>query len=414
MIRAFVALGALALALFLGIWIGGHPDNLPGPFQNALIETELGPAESAGDQAAGVIERKYFRPTDPGEVTNSSIRGMVARLRNQYDDRFSHYFDPDQLQQFNESIDGSFSGVGMSVGEVGKRGLRVGFVFKGSPADQAGLRAGDVIVSADGESIKGESADLAVARIKGPAGTEVILGVKVQGEGRPKQFELTREEIRVPITSNRVREVDGTKLGYVRLTTFSNGASRSLRHAVNQARKKGAQGIVIDLRANGGGLLPEAVLTASIFVPEKEVVVETSSRSEGDRVYRAIGGDIGEYPLTVLVDRDTASAAEILAAALQTNIEVPVVGTRTFGKGVFQQVIDLDNGGALDLTVGEFLTADGVSLAGEGLKPDVRAIQPRKATRDLQLDRAFEVLGGEVAAGEPGGNGSGAGGSGSG
>lgn len=400
MSRAFLALGAIALTLLLGIWIGGHPDNLPGPARDALVETELGPAESASDQAADVIERMYFRPTDSSGVTNSSIRGMVQRLRKQYDDRFSHYFDPEQLKQFNESIDGSFSGVGMTVGEIGKQGLRVGFVFKGSPAEQAGLEAGDVIVSADGESIKGESSDLAVARIKGPAGTDVTLGVKVQGKGLPKWFKLTREEIRVPITSNRVEGVDGMKLGYVRLTTFSNGASRSLRHAVNQARKKGAEGIVIDLRGNGGGLLPEAVLTASIFVPEKEVVVETSSRTEGDRVYRAIGGDIGDFPLTVLVNRDTASAAEILAAALQTNVDVPVVGTRTFGKGVFQQVIDLDNGGALDLTVGEFLTADGVSLAGKGLKPDVRAPQPPKASRDLQLDRAFEVLGDEVAAGD--------------
>ncbi|MCB0827232.1 MAG: S41 family peptidase [Solirubrobacterales bacterium] len=397
MSRAFLALGALALTLFVGIWIGGHPDNLPGPVRDVLVETELGPAQSASDQAAEVIERMYFRPTDSSEVTNSSIRGMIQRLRKQYDDRFSHYFDSRQLKQFNESIDGSFSGVGMTVGEVGSRGLRVGFVFKGSPADRAGLEAGDVIVSADGESIKGESAGLAVARIKGPAGTDVTIGVKVQGEGRPKRFTLTREEIRVPITSNRVEQVDGDRLGYVRLTTFSNGASRSLRHAVNQARKKGAEGIVIDLRGNGGGLLPEAVLTASIFVPENEVVVETSSRTEGDRVYRAIGGDIGDFPLTVLVNRDTASAAEILAAALQTNVDVPVVGTRTFGKGVFQQVIDLDNGGALDLTVGEFLTADGVSLAGKGLEPDVHVAQPPKARRDRQLERAFEVLGDEVA-----------------
>ena len=405
--RAFLALGVVVATLFLGIWIGGHPSDLPGPIHDALIETELGPAESASDQAVGVIERKYFRQTDPDEITDSSIRGMVQRLRKQYDDRFFHYFDADQLKQFNESIDGSFSGVGMTVGEAGKQGLRVGFVFRKSPADQAGLKAGDVIVTADGESIRGESADLAVARIKGPAGTDVTLGVKVQGEGRPKDFELTRQEIRVPITSNRVEEIDGRKLGYVRLTTFSSGAAKSLRRAVNRARKKGAEGVVIDLRGNGGGLLPEAVLTASIFVPEGETVVETSSRSEGDRVYRAIGGDIGEFPLTVLVDRDTASAAEILAAALQTNIDVPVVGTRTFGKGVFQQVIDLDNGGALDLTVGEFLTADGVSLAGKGLDPDVPAAQPPDARRDLQLDRALEVLGHEVDSQAAGGSGTG-------
>jgi carboxyl-terminal processing protease len=269
-------------------------------------------------------------------------------------------------------------------------------VFKGSPAERAGLESGDVIVEVDGEPILGESVDLVVSQIKGPEGTRVTLGVKVRGKGKPRDFELTREEISVPVTSNRVREVDGRKLGYVRLTSFSNGASVALRKAVNRVRKRGAEGFVLDLRANGGGLLPEAVLTSSLFIPEGEVVVETSSRTQGGRTYKAVGGDLDPPPMVVLVDRDTASAAEILAAALQTDNGDPVVGTRTFGKGVFQQVINLDNGGALDLTVGEFLTADGVSLAGEGLKPDVFSPSRPEARRDLQLDRAFEVLGDEI------------------
>ncbi|MDQ2700347.1 MAG: S41 family peptidase, partial [Actinomycetota bacterium] len=214
----------------------------------------------------------------------------------------------------------------------------------------------------------------------------------------PRDFTLTREEIRVPITSNRTERVDGRKLGYVRLATFSNGASRSLARAVNKVREKGAEGLVLDLRANGGGLLEEAVLTSSIFVPQDEIVVETRSRTQPDETFRAVGGDIGDYPVTVLVNRDTASAAEILAASLQTSVDAPVVGTRTYGKGVFQQVISLENGGALDLTVGEFFTADGVSLAGEGLKPDVVARLKPGAGQDTQLDRAFGVLSDEVDA----------------
>lgn len=395
---AFLALFAVVVGLLTGMWIGGHPENLPGAVSDVFVESELVPDQSASDQAAAVIDEKYWRKTDSAEVQDSSIRGMVERLKKQYDDRFSHYFDAEELQDFNDSIQGSFSGVGMTVGQVEKKGLRVGFVFKGSPADGAGFEIGDVIVTVDGESIRGKSADLAVAKIKGPEGTEVTLGVRKDGKGKPKDFVLTREEIRVPITSNRVETVDGQKLGYVRLTTFSDGASVSLRRAVNKAREKGAEGIVLDLRANGGGLLPEAVLTSSIFIPKGEVVVRTESRTEPTEVYRAIGGDIGDFPITVLVNRDTASAAEILAAALQTDVEAPVVGTRTFGKGVFQQVIDLDNGGALDLTVGEFFTADGVSLAGRGLKPDVKAPLDLDAKTDTQLDRAFEVLGDEIAA----------------
>ncbi|MGK2954929.1 MAG: S41 family peptidase [Solirubrobacterales bacterium] len=399
---AFLALFAVVIGLVTGMWIGGHPENLPDSISDVFVETSLSTEQSASDEAAGVIAEKYWRKTDSQQVQDSSIRGMVARLRKQYKDRFSHYFDAKQLAQFNESIQGSFSGVGMTVGEIGKKGLRVGFVFKGSPADEADLKAGDVIVTVDGESIRGDSADLAVAEIKGPEGTDVTLGIRAQGKGKPEEITLTREEIRVPITSNKVETVDGRKLGYVRLTTFSQGASISLKRAVDKAREKGAEGIVLDLRANGGGLLPEAVLTSSIFIPEGEVVVRTESRTEPDETYRALGGDIGKFPLTVLVNRDTASAAEILAAALQTDNKVPVVGTRTYGKGVFQQVIDLDSGGALDLTVGEFFTADGVSLAGKGLKPDVRVTLDPDAKQDTQLDAAFEALGDEIAASDDG------------
>ena len=261
----------------------------------------------------------------------------------------------------------------------------------------AGGRNAAVIVEVDGESIRGEDVDLIVAKIKGPVGTDVTLGIRKGGEGDVKDVKLTRAQIQVPITAGRIREVDGQKLGYVQLTTFSSNAGRALKRAMERVIDKGAKGVVIDLRDNGGGLLEQAILTSSIFLDEGDVVVETRSRTEGNATYRAIGGNIDSPPVVVLVNRNTASAAEILAAALQTDIKAPVVGTRTFGKGVFQQVLSLNNGGSLDLTVGEFFTANGVSLAGKGLKPDVYAPLPKDATQDVQLDKAFDVLSGEVA-----------------
>lgn len=395
---AFLALWAVIVGLVLGMWIGGHPDNLPGPVRDVFVRSEIAPARSVSTQAADLIEEKYFRVTDPDKVQDASIRGMVRRLREQYDDRFTHYFDPKQNQQLTESLESSFSGVGMTVGSNTDKGLEVGYVFRKSPAKRAGIEPGDVIVTVDGESIRGEEVELIVARIKGPEGTDVTLGIRKGGRGEPRELKLTRQQIRVPVTANRIREVDGRTLGYVQLTTFSRGASRALKRAMGRVVEKGAEGVVLDLRANGGGLLPEAVLTSSLFLPKGETVVETRSRTEGDEVYKAVGGDIDPPPMVVLVNRDTASAAEILAAALQASNDVPVVGTRTYGKGVFQQVMGLDNGGALDLTVGEFLTARGVSLAGKGLEPDVRAPLPKDARRDVQLDRAYDVLGDEVAA----------------
>lgn len=395
---AAVAVWAAIAGILIGMWAGGHPDNLPDPMREIFVADEVR-QPSVADQAAELIRDRYFRVTNPEQIQDASVNGMVRRLREQYDDRFSHYFTPEQNQQLSEALEGSFSGVGMTVGQNDRKGLEVGYVFRGSPAAEAGFEPGDVIVTVDGDSIRGEEVNLIVARIKGPEGTDVTLGVRKGGEGKVEDFTLTRAEIRVPITANRIREVDGRKLGYVQLTTFSTGAGRALRRAVERVIDKGAEGIVLDLRENGGGLLPEAIFTSSVFIDEGDVVVETRSRTEGNATYRAIGGNIETPPLVVLVNRNTASAAEILAAAIQTDLGAPVVGTRTYGKGVFQQVLDLNNGGSLDLTVGEFLTADGVSLAGKGLEPDVRVPLPDGADRDVQLNRAFGVLADEIASG---------------
>ena len=387
--------------MLLGLWAGGHPDNLPDSLREVFVAEESR-EQSVSDQAAELIRDRYFRVTDPDTVQDSSVNGMVRQLRRKYKDRFTHYFTPEQNQQLSEALEGSFSGVGMTVGRNSRNGLEVGYVFRGSPAAGANLKAGDVIVTVDGESIRGEDVDLIVAKIKGPEGTDVTLGIRKGGEGPARDFKLTRAEIRVPVTSNRTREVDGKTLGHVQLSTFSTGASRALQRAVERVIEKDAEGIVLDLRENGGGLLEEAIFTSSIFIDEGDVVVETGSRTQGDAIYRAIGGNIETPPIVVLVNRNTASAAEILAAALQTDLGTPVVGTRTYGKGVFQEVINLDNGGSLDLTVGEFLTAEGVSLAGKGLKPDVYAPLPDGANRDVQLNRAYGVLSDEVASGDSG------------
>lgn len=387
--------------LLVGMWIGGHPENLPGPIRDAFVRSELAPSRSVTDQAASLIGEKYFRVTDPELVDDAAIRGMVKKLREEHGDRFSHYFNAKQNRKLTESLDSRFSGVGMAVGSNTKKGLEVIHVYRRSPAAEAGIRPGDLVVTVNGESVIGEGVDLIVARVKGPEGTEVTLGIKKQGKGKPVEKILTRRQIRIPVTRTKMYRRDGRKLGYVYFATFSRGSDRALRRAVEKVIDKGAEGVLLDLRANGGGLLQEAVLTSSIFLKEGETVVETRSRTEPDRTFKALGGDIGPPPMTVLVNRDTASAAEILAAALQTVNRVPVVGTRTFGKGLYQQVIGLQNGGALDLSVGEFFTAAGVSLAGKGLSPDVRVPQPRQAERDVQLHRALDVL-----AGEPSGEGS--------
>ncbi|HVY79055.1 MAG TPA: S41 family peptidase [Solirubrobacterales bacterium] len=379
---------ALIAVLCAGIWLGGHPAKLPEFLRDRFVDDRAG----LNLEASELIEDNYFRPVGSTELTNASLQGMVRELRRRHGDRFSDYFSPEALAHFNEAISGSFSGVGLTVSEV-PQGLRVDRVFPHSPAEQARIESGELIVSVDGDSIAGVNSQVSTERIKGPEGTAVTIGVKDPKTGRVREVRLKREEIALPVVSHELKEVGGRKLGYVRLITFSEGAHALLRKAVEKVQDEGAEGIVLDLRGNGGGLLEEAVLTASVFLPQDEVVVTTDSRTQGHSVYKTVGDDLPASPLVVLIDRNTASAAEILTAALADNADATVLGTRSYGKGVFQQEIGLSNGGALKLTIGEYFTPDGVNLAkSHGIHPDVKAADDPRTRPDEALDRALGVL----------------------
>jgi carboxyl-terminal processing protease len=381
---------ALLAVLAAGLWLGGHPAKVPEPLRDAFVDDSAGLTAEATE----LIEDNYYRQVSHGELIDSSLQGMVRGLRRRYRDRFTEYFPPSVLARFNEEIEGRFSGVGLSVTAV-DRGLRVVEVFPRSPAERAGIGIGDTIVSVEGRSIAGVDSVTATARIKGPEGTDVRVGVRDAGGGGVRQVRLTRAEIEVPVVSSSLREVEGRKLGYARLAAFSTGAHGALSEAVRKLRERGASGLLLDLRANGGGLLDEAVLTASVLLPEGEEVTSTRSRTQGERTYETQGGNLPRMPMVVLIDRGTASAAEILAAALADDADVPIVGTRSFGKGVFQQEVGLSNGGALKMTIGEYFTPAGKNLAGTGIRPDVAASDSPRTPRDEALQRGLAVLAGE-------------------
>lgn len=385
--RALALAVALLAMLAAGLWIGGHPSHMPPPLREAFVDESGGLSAEASE----LIEDDYYRPVSKRELVDSSLQGMVRGLRRHHHDRFSEYFSPEALAHFDEEISGRFSGVGMTVTEVGQ-GLEVQSVFEGSPAQRAGIEAGETIVSVDGHSIAGESSQASSERIKGPEGTAVTLGVRKGPQGEPRSVRLTREQIALPVVSSRLKSVGGRKLGYMRMTSFTEGVHAAVAAQLRRLQKQGAEGLVLDLRGNGGGLLEEAVLTASVFLPKDETVVSTRSRSEGNAVYKTKGGNLPALPIAILIDRNTASAAEILTAALADDAGAKTIGTRSYGKGVFQQEVDLSNGGALKLTVGEYYTPRGVNLAGKGIHPDVRAPDLPGTARDEGLERALLLL----------------------
>lgn len=341
---------------------------LVGPVQDLL--PEIG-EQSRSEEALEEIERSYFRPVDGDELRDASINGAIREISRENDDRFSHYFDPRTFRRFQQSTSGEFAGIGLNVVES-KRGLRVARVFEKTPAKEAGISVGDQIVAVEGDSLAGVSSTAAANRIKGKPGTEVTI-VLIDGRtGERRELEVERATVRIPAVESRMETIDGRKVAYVQLFTFSRGAHGELREAIDELLADGAEGIVLDLRGNGGGLLDEAVLTASIF-QESGPVVTIEGRARAEQTLEVAGGAIDPLPpLAVLVDRNTASASEILTASIGQNDLGTVVGERTFGKGVFQEVIKLDAGGALDLTVGEYLTSDGTSILGKGVVPDVK------------------------------------------
>jgi carboxyl-terminal processing protease len=387
------AIAILVIAAFFGGALFGKSTNEGEGVFEGIVGGEDAELTS---EALDVIEESYFEEVDAEELERASVRAMVDQLRKRYKDRFSHYFGPEAFSRFNELTEGRFSGVGMSVTEV-KRGLRVATVFDGSPAQEGGIREGDLITKVNGRSIAGEDADLATAEIKGKAGTEVTLTVVGAASGDTREVELTREELAVPAVESRMaRTPDGQKVAYVRLLGFSRGAHAELREEIERLDDQGAEGLVLDLRGNGGGLLTEAVLTSSVFV-EDGLIVSTEGRTQPREEFEAVGDALPERPTVVLINGDTASASEILTEALSDAGLAEVVGEKSFGKGSFQELIPLDNGGGLDLTVGEYLTRDGDSINGVGIEPDVPA-RDRPATEpDEGLRQALRALGASLS-----------------
>jgi carboxyl-terminal processing protease len=383
-------LGVLApVLLVLGIWLGGHPDNLPGFLRDPLV----GDSDARNvDDAIDRIHATYYRDVGRGELVDRAIGGMVASLH----DRFSHYFSAKEYEAVRESTQGQFSGVGMTV-QRDPRGLRVKDVYDKSPAQRAGIRAGDVIVAVNGRSLKGRSSDDATTQIKGRPGTDVRL-TWLRGSRRITRT-VTRATLALPVVASHLRRTpDRTPYADVSLAQFSSGAHGELRGAIDKLLGRGAKGIVLDLRANPGGLVEEARLVSSIFIPEGPIV-STRGRAQPTRTLNAAGGAIStKIPVVVLVDRDTASAAEIVTGALKDRHRARVVGTHTFGKGVFQEVTTLPNGGALDITVGQYFTPSGRNLGGGGVRrgagiaPDVTARDNLHTKRDEALDAAARVL----------------------
>jgi carboxyl-terminal processing protease len=371
------------VALLAGLWAGGHPKSLPEPVRDAFVEDD----RALRAEVIDTIEDNFYKKVDEEKLRDASLKGMVRSLG----DPFSHYLTPKEARRFEESVEGRFDGVGMTVDED-RRGLRVLNVFPGTPARRAGIRKDDLITKVNGKSIAGLSSEVATSRIKGPAGTRVRLEVVRPRTDRVRRLGVTRERIKVPVARGRIVERDRRRIGVVQLFTFSSGAHGVLRQEMEELLDRDVQGLVLDLRGNGGGLLREAVLVASTFI-ESGTIVSVEGRTRGRRTENAEGEAINQaIPVVVLVDRGSASASEIVAGAIRDRRRGKLVGTRTFGKGLVQEVEPLSNGGVLDLTVAVYELPSGERIGRRGLKPQIEARDRERTRADEALEEALGVL----------------------
>ncbi len=382
--RIAAVVGVLAATYGAGVLTGAVGTQATAP-----------PAESGVlDEAAARIMADAATPVSRDQLDRAAVEGMLKALG----DRWSAYYRPSEFDSFQAGLDGRYSGIGVWMRRADDGQVYVGSVQPGTPAEQSGLVPGDRLVSVGGNPVA-DNLQAVAAALRGEAGTAVRL--VVERDGLPQDLTVTRGEL----ASDDV-VVSQLKGGVVvvRVQAFTRGVGAAVRKAVSAATLDGSApaGIVLDLRGNPGGLLTESVEVASAFL-DGGAVVSYEKRGEPVRHLDAIGDGDTSVPLVVIVDSGTASAAEVVAAALQDRNRAVIVGSRTYGKGSVQEPHELSDGSAIELTVGRYLTPSGRSLDGVGIEPDV-VVSSRLGAATAE-QRALEVLRGLVAASDLSGRG---------
>lgn len=321
--------------------------------------------------AFDTIQDNYFKEVDEKKLVNGAIDGMLQSL----DDPYSDYMNEEEASSFHESISSSFEGIGAEIQE--KDGyIIIVSPLKGSPAEKAGLKPNDKVVSVDGKNIQGMGSTEAVLLIRGEKGTTVKLVVQRPGVSEPLNFSIVRDTI--PIETVYGEMVTDT-IAKVQITTFSENTSTELITILNDLQSKGMKGLVLDLRQNPGGLLNQAVAISSLFVPEGKVLFKVEDRDGNIEEVKSEQKENPDIPLVVIIDKGSASASEILAGAVSESANVPLVGEKSFGKGTVQRAQDFSDGSNMKYTTEKWLTPEGNWIHEKGIVPDYEVAMPEYA-----------------------------------
>lgn len=393
-----IAFGVLIFLIACGIFAGGfligHGQlKLEQGYKPKLINRSIGKPKDV-DFALfwniwNKIDKQYLGAIDKQKMVYGAIKGMVQAVGDPY----SVFMDPSETQEFNKELEGKFSGIGAEVGTRNQK-LIIVAPLPGSPAEKAGLKSGDIIIAIDGKNSDQYSIDEAVAKIRGKAGTEVVLIITREGKFQNREFKIIRQDIQVPSVSFKMKG----NIGYIDIIQFNEETAGLVKKYLGESQDKNAQGLILDVRDNPGGYLDSAVEICDFFIAKDKVIVSEEYKGGKKDQYKATIDPISDLPLVVLINQGSASAAEIFAGAIKDYHLGALIGEKTFGKGTVQDFEEFNDQSSLRLTIAHWLTPGGTNISEAGIEPDILielTDEDLSAGRDLQLDKALQKLNNE-------------------
>ena len=407
-LRIFTLLSLPILTLFLGWQLGASYEQKQLSDEMRALEAIYGGETGSGQVVQGdpeqevdiavlwgvwrLLQKHYIAPDEL--QTTPLVFGAVEGMVRSVGDPYTVFMTPSQNTDFRKALEGKLQGIGAEL--TFKDGLIVVVnPLKGSPAAAAGILPEDIIVEVDGVDIAGENLNQVVQRIRGTKGTTVQLKIIREGNTDPLMFSIVRDDINIPSIESEIKKTASGSVGYVALNQFGDTSIDELKEALKTFDKEPTEGIILDLRFNGGGYLEGAVELASIFLRKGEVVSVERRGTDLEHHYVYGRPSHADIPLVVLINQGSASASEIVAGALQDHGRAKIIGMKSFGKGTVQEVIDLPGGSSLRVTTARWLTPHGKNLGKEGVHPDIvvdRTVKDYETKNDPQLQAALEWL----------------------